>query len=286
MLTHGRRCASCDAARRGRRRWRCWPATRSPTSSSARGCAPCGLDPWRLGGELWGYVGRRRARGALLLGRQPRARSRPAHDALRAFAERARRQGRRCSSIVGPRRDRSRRCGSCSSRRGGRPARSAPASRCMAIDRRRRRSTADPLVRRVRPDELDVLLPACIAMFTEEVGVSPLVSDGGAALPRPGRRAGRGGPGLRPDRGRRVVFKAEIGAVTPRACQVQGVWVAPDLRGRRSGRARDGRGRRRSPSASIAPVVSLYVNDYNEPALAHLPPGRLRRVGRFATVLF
>ncbi len=43
------------------------------------------------------------------------------------------------------------------------------------------RMAPDPLVRRVRPSELDVLLPASVAMFTEEVGVSPLGPDGGAA---------------------------------------------------------------------------------------------------------
>jgi len=32
--------------------------------------------------------------------------------------------------------------------------------------------------------------------------------------------------------GSQVMFKAEIGAVTPQACQVQGVWVRPELRGR------------------------------------------------------
>jgi predicted GNAT family acetyltransferase len=38
----------------------------------------------------------------------------------------------------------------------------------------------DPGVRRVRHDELDTILPACVAMFTEEVGVSPTLGDGGA----------------------------------------------------------------------------------------------------------
>ncbi|MGI5054998.1 GNAT family N-acetyltransferase, partial [Streptomyces sp. JAC18] len=30
----------------------------------------------------------------------------------------------------------------------------------------------------------------------------------------------------------KVHFKAEIGAATPRACQIQGDWVAPEARGR------------------------------------------------------
>ena len=90
----------------------------------------------------------------------------------------------------------------------------------------------DPLVRRVRPEEFDIVLPACVAMFTEEVGVSPDVGDGGALyrsrvaeLIRIGRSYARIEDG-------EVVFKAEIGAVTPQACQIQGVWVHPELRGR------------------------------------------------------
>src|SRR3954447_9547273 len=63
-----------------------------------------GLDPWRLGAEMWGYAERSSGRlvalcysGANLVpvGEAP--------EAVRAFADRARRQGRRCSSIVGPR---------------------------------------------------------------------------------------------------------------------------------------------------------------------------------------
>ena len=93
----------------------------------------------------------------------------------------------------------------------------------MVADRAARGARADPRVRRVRLDELDVLYPACVAMFTEEVGVSP----GGATaarLPRPGGRAGRAGAGRsRGSRTARCVFKAEIGAETAQACQLQGV---------------------------------------------------------------
>ena len=86
---------------------------------------------------------------------------------------------------------------------------------------------ADPLVRRVRPDEIDVLLPACVAMFTEEVGVSPEVGDGGALYrARVAEIVGSGRAFARIEDGR-VIFKAEIGAATDAACQVQGVWVEP-----------------------------------------------------------
>jgi predicted GNAT family acetyltransferase len=143
----------------------------------------------------------------------------------------------------------------------------------------------DPLVRRVRRDEIDVVMPACVAMFTEEVGVSPLAGDGGllyqariAELVTTGRSFARIEDG-------RVVFKAEIGAVTRHACQIQGVWVAPEHRGRRlseSGMAailhyalRD-----------VAPIVSLYVNDYNAPARAAYQRVGFTEVGAFMSVLF
>src|SRR6266480_1515984 len=82
----------------------------------------------------------------------------------------------------------------------------------------------DPLVRRVRPDEIDILWPACVALFTEEVGVSPTIGDGGASYRARLEQLIRGGRAFaRIERGE-VIFKAEIGAVTPQVCQVQGVW--------------------------------------------------------------
>ncbi len=95
----------------------------------------------------------------------------------------------------------------------------------------------DPAVRRVRPDEVDVLLPACISMFTEEVGVSPVGRDGGAFYrARVGEVVAAGLAFARIADGR-VIFKAEIGAVSPDVCQVQGVWVDPAHRGRGIGAA-------------------------------------------------
>src|SRR5204862_1644837 len=60
----------------------------------------CGLAPWRLGAEVWGYGGST-VEAACFSGANlvPVGAGR---SALRAFADRARRQGRRCSSIVGP----------------------------------------------------------------------------------------------------------------------------------------------------------------------------------------
>jgi predicted GNAT family acetyltransferase len=147
------------------------------------------------------------------------------------------------------------------------------------------RVAADPLLRRVRPDELDVLLPASVAMFTEEVGVSPLGLDGGAAYrARVAELIALGRAFARIEDGQ-VLFKAEIGAVTPHACQVQGVWVRPELRGR--GLAVAGMAAVVNEALrSVAPVVSLYVNDFNAPARAVYRKVGFTEVGTLTSVLF
>jgi uncharacterized protein len=128
-------------------------------------------------------------------------------------------------------------------------------------------------------------MPACIAMFTEEVGVSPLAGDGGAAyrarvteLIRSGRAFARIEDG-------QVIFKAEVGAATPLACQVQGVWVNPEFRGR--GLAAPGMATVVTEARrAISPVVSLYVNDFNAAARATYHRAGFTEVGEFMSVLF
>ncbi|MFB4299957.1 GNAT family N-acetyltransferase [Actinomadura sp. NTSP31] len=241
-----------------------------------------GLDPRRLGAQMWGYMrdGRLSAlcySGANLI---PVA---AGPQAVRAFAERAQAQGRRCSSIVGPV-DAVGDLWEILAPYWGPPRAVRAAQPVMAT------STvpdvpADPGVRRVRMEEFDVVYPACVAMFTEEVGVSPNSGDGGvlyrarvAELIRDGRAFARIEDG-------RVMFKAEVGAVTPRACQVQGVWVPPDLRGQ--GLSVAGMSAVvREALRSIAPTVSLYVNDYNTRARAAYRRVGFAEYGSFMSVLF
>ena len=83
----------------------------------------------------------------------------------------------------------------------------------------------------------------------------------------------------------RVVFKAEIGSATDEACQVQGVWVPPELRGR--GLSAGGMAAVVNEALrSIAPVVSLYVNDYNAAARATYRRVGFADSGTFMSVLF
>ena len=241
-----------------------------------------GLDPGRLGAQLWGYSGGGRLTSLCYSGANlvPVAAT---SSAVTAFAGRARLQGRRCSSIVGP----APAVGELwrlLSPHWGRPREVRAAQPVLAISGAPL-VPADPLVRAVRPGELDILLPACVDMFTEEVGVSPVGVDGGAAyrarvmeLIRVGRSFAR----IEDDR---VVFKAEVGSVTPQVCQVQGVWVPPDLRGR--GIAARGMAAVVAIALEcIAPVVTLYVNDFNAPARAAYRRVGFTETGAFMSVLF
>ncbi|MFJ2898652.1 GNAT family N-acetyltransferase [Streptomyces sp. NPDC087218] len=242
-----------------------------------------GLDPWRLGGEMWGWYADGRLRSLCYSG----ANLVPicaGPEAVRAFADRARRAGRRCSSIVGPAEPTAQLWRLLEP--GWGPAREVRANQpLMVTESPSAEVVPDPLVRRIRKDEMDVLMPACVAMFTEEVGVSPLAGDGGLLYQaRVAELIGSGRSFARIEDGK-VVFKAEIGAATPQACQIQGVWVAPEHRGK--GLSETGMAAvLRYALADVAPVVSLYVNDYNTPARRAYAKVGFRETGAFMSVLF
>jgi|SRR6266568_102956 len=241
-----------------------------------------GLDPSRLGAQMWGYAPGGQLTSACYVGANlmPIAAT-PA--AVTAFAGRARLFGRRCSSVVGlasavlP-------LWEMLEPYWGQPREIRAAQPVMAISGPPRVGP-DPLVRRVRPHELATLLPASVAMFTEEVGVSPVGTDGGTAYRARVRELIEAGRAFARIENGQVIFKAEIGSVTPHACQVQGVWVRPELRGRglaAAGMAAVVAEARRS----VAPVVSLYVNDFNLPARAAYRRAGFSEVSTFASVLF
>ncbi|MGW1494585.1 GNAT family N-acetyltransferase [Streptomyces sp. NPDC002402] len=242
-----------------------------------------GLDPWRLGGEMWGWYADGRLRSLCYSGANlvPICAT---PEAVRAFADRARRAGRRCSSIVGPAEPTSQLWGLLEPSWG--PARDVRANQPLMVTQQIPEGIEpDPYVRRIRKDEMDVIMPACVAMFTEEVGISPMAGDGGLLYQaRVAELVGAGRSFARIDDGQ-VVFKAEIGAATNEACQIQGVWVAPEFRGR--GLSETGMAAvLRYALADVAPVVSLYVNDYNTAARAAYRRVGFSEVGAFMSVLF
>lgn len=241
-----------------------------------------GADPWRMGGEILGYFSASGLDSMIFLGANlvPVATTAATRA---AFADRLRSAGRRCSSFVGPAEEILDLWRLLEPAWG--PAREVRAAQPLLALATDAVIEPDPKVRRVDISEIETLLPACIAMFTEEVGVSPISSGSGHAyrariadLIRTGRAFARIDEGT-------VVFKAEVGAATKRACQVQGVWVDPRLRGR--GLAAPGVAAVANLArASIAPVVSLYVNDYNTAARKAYARVGFENVGTFATVLF
>ena len=143
----------------------------------------------------------------------------------------------------------------------------------------------DTRVRPVRAGELDRYLPAAAAMFAEELGVAPERTCGSseyrrrvAALIADERAFGIF------DAAGRVVFKADLGAVSPHTCQVHGVWVRPELRGQGIGAAALASVLRRA--LTLAPTVSLYVNDFNTAARRMYARLGMREVATLSTVLF
>jgi uncharacterized protein len=241
-----------------------------------------GLTPGRLGAQLWGHGSGGRIESLCYSGANlvPVAAT---PDAIAAFAERALRQGRRCSSVVGPA-DVVQRLWALLRPQWG-PAREIRSAQPVMATSGPPPVAPDPLVRRVRIHEADILWPACVAMFTEEVGVSPTAGDGGASYRARMEQLIRTGRAFARIESGRVIFKAEIGAVTPQACQVQGVWVRPEYRG--NGIAAPGMAAVvTAATESIAPVVSLYVNDFNLPARAAYRRAGFTETGRFMSVLF
>lgn len=240
------------------------------------------LEPRWLGGEVWG----RYRDGELVAACHVGANLVPVgcdEDDACAFAERAIARGRSISTIVGPAapvrafwsevaglwgRPRDTRWDQPHLEIGGAPL-----------------VEPDPEVRRTTREDVDTLYPACVAMYTEEVGISPEYG-GGADLyrARVSQLVARGWSFARFE-GDRLLFKAEVACATPYAAQIQGVWVPPDRRG--EGLAVGGMAAVvEMVRREIAPVVSLYVNDYNDAARKVYEKVGFRQSATFATVMF
>lgn len=240
------------------------------------------LEPRWLGGEMWG----RFEGGSLTAACHVGANLVPVQatpDDAAAFAERALTRGRTVSTIVGPQ-EAVRVFWNGVAGSWGRPREARWEQPHLEISGLPR-VAPDPGVRRSVRSDLDQLYPACVAMYTEEVGISP-EHGGGAELYRARviQLVSRGWSFARYDQGR-LVFKAEVACATPYAAQIQGVFVPPEFRGR--GIATAGMAAvvdlvRRE----IAPTVSLYVNDWNTSARAVYEKVGFIETARFATVMF
>ncbi|MBE7323339.1 GNAT family N-acetyltransferase [Nocardioides sp. Y6] len=241
------------------------------------------LDPRWLGGEVWGrfegdvlVAACHVAANLVPVGCDP--------DDVRRFARHALRHGRRASTVVGEHDLVAAFCDELDGAWG--PARDERWSQPHLEYVGPPRVAPDPLVRHSRADDVEALHPACVAMYTEEVGVSPEAGGGAEAyLARVRQLVSRGWSWARYDADGQVEFKAEVACASPWAAQVQGVWVRPDLRGQGlavAGMAAVAESVRRE----VAPVVSLYVNEWNAPARAAYEKVGFVETARFATVMW
>jgi len=241
-----------------------------------------GLNWWRSDGRIYGYGTGRRVESLCWSGAHlvPVCTT-PA--AVTAYADLLGAEPRICSSIIG----RADAVLDLWERLGGHwgPARDVRPHQPLLVADREAQIEPDPGVRLVQPGEVDQLFPAAVAMYTEEVGVSPLLDDGGRGYKRRIAELVRSKRAYARFVGDRVVFKAELAIVTRRTTQVQGVWVDPEFRGR--GMAASAMAAvLRDALRRVAPTVSLYVNDYNAPARRVYARCGFVPNGSFATVLF
>jgi predicted GNAT family acetyltransferase len=143
----------------------------------------------------------------------------------------------------------------------------------------------DDQVRYSTAADLDELVPACVAMFTEEVGISPTLGGAGTAYRNRVTELVSSRRSYVRYLGSELVFKAEVGTVGAGVAQIQGVWVKPEHRG--TGLSIPAMAAVvKLVLADIAPVASLYVNEFNLPALATYRNVGFEQVDTFATVLF
>ena len=241
------------------------------------------MDPRWLGGEIWG----RFEDDALVAGCHMGANLVPVQctpDDVAMFADRALERVRSIATIVGPHDAVAALWDSVGDRwnpprevRWRQPHLQIAADPLVA---------PDPEVRLTTASDLEALYPACVDMYTEEVGVSPETA-GGRDLyqARVRQLISRGWSFARFDDRGRVIFKAEVACASPYAAQVQGVYVHPDRRG--EGLSVVGMAAVVAMvHEQIAPTVSLYVNEWNAAARAAYARVGFTETARLSTLMF
>src|SRR5919201_4680972 len=144
-------------------------------------------------------------------------------------------------------------------------------------------AAGDTGVRAARPDDFELLLPACAAAHEEELGIDPLGRDAEGFRWRTRGQIDEGRSWLW-EEGGVILFKAEASAWTPRAVQLQQVWVDPVARNR--GYAKRGLRDLCRLLLVRVPAVCLFVRPENAPAI-HVYDGiGMRRTISYRSLVF
>lgn len=124
--------------------------------------------------------------------------------------------------------------------------------------------------------DLEALVPACAAMHKEEVGIDPIERDAVGYRERIRELIERQRAVIRVVDGI-IAAKCEYSAITPDAVQLMGVWTNPRFRRRGHSRAllREVCGH----LARRGKIVTLFVNDFNRPAVALYESLGFQRIG-------
>ncbi len=124
--------------------------------------------------------------------------------------------------------------------------------------------------------DLDQLVPACAAMHREEVGIDPLERDAAGYRDRI-RELVENQRSIVYVRQGKIAAKCEFSAVTDEAVQLMGVWTDP--RFRRLGLARTTLREVCGHLFRSGRSITLFVNDFNVPAIHLYESLGFRRIG-------
>jgi predicted GNAT family acetyltransferase len=124
--------------------------------------------------------------------------------------------------------------------------------------------------------DLELLVPACAAMHKEEVGIDPMQRDAAGYRERIRELVEKKRSVIRVVNGR-IAAKCEFSAVTHDAVQLMGVWTDP--RFRRQGLNRELLREVCGHLFRKGKVVTLFVNDFNQPAIALYESLGFQRIG-------
>ncbi len=148
---------------------------------------------------------------------------------------------------------------------------------------RERPSPGETGLRAATPADLDLLVPACAETHREELGIDPLARDAESFRWRTFAQIEEGRSWLWEENGL-ILFKAEASAWTPRAVQIQQVWVDPRARNR--GHAQRGMRDLCRLLLESTPVVCLFVRPENAPALRVYEAIGMQRTATYRSILF